>query len=137
VFAEDIDLLSGRLSELRTLGVRIAVDDFGTGYSSLGHLSRFEIDYLKIARPFVVGIESPQNDAAIARAIVYLAESFGLEVIAEGIENQAQVTRLLSLGCKRGQGFHLSLPLSASAITKLVTGGTADADAIAQAETTG
>ncbi len=133
-FAEDIDAVSGRLAELRNLGVGIAVDDFGTGYSSLSHLSRFPIDFLKIARPFVVGIGSPSNDAAIARAIVYLAESFGLEVIAEGIENQAQVRRLLDLGCTRGQGFHLSLPLSCEAIKELVAEGSIDLEAVAEAE---
>jgi diguanylate cyclase (GGDEF)-like protein len=132
-FAEDIDAVSGRLSELRNLGVQVAVDDFGTGYSSLSHLSRFPIDFLKIARPFVVGIGSASNDAAIARAIVYLAQSFGLGVIAEGIENQAQVRRLLDLGCTRGQGFHLSLPLSCEAIKELVAGDM-DQDAVAEAE---
>ena len=135
-FAEDIEAVSGRLAELRALGVEIAVDDFGTGYSSLQHLSRLPIDYLKIARPFVVGIGSRDNDAAIARAIVYLAESFGLKVIAEGIENQAQVSRLLALGCPRGQGFHLSLPLSGAALRDLVTSGVDDPDALARAEST-
>ncbi len=134
-FAEDIDAVSGRLAELRALGVRVAVDDFGTGYSSLQHLSRFPIDFLKIARPFVVGIGSPDNDAAIARAIVYLAQSFGLDVIAEGIENQAQVRRLVNLGCTRGQGFHLSLPVSADGIRDLVASGGNMHDVIARAET--
>ena len=133
-FAEDIDAVSGRLSELRNLGVQIAVDDFGTGYSSLAHLSRLPIDYLKIARPFVFGIDSPSNDAAIARSILYLAESFGLQVIAEGIENEAQVKRLLDLGCTLGQGFHLSLPLSRGAMTELVRGSHLDSDAVAKAE---
>ena len=133
VFAEDINAVSGRLSELRELGVRIAVDDFGTGYSSLSHLSWLPIDFVKIARPFVVGIGSSDDDAAIARAIVYLAESFGLEVIAEGIENQAQVGRLLDLGCRRGQGFHLSLPLPFEAVTELVAGDV-DQDSVAEAE---
>ena len=134
-FAEDIDAVSRRLSELRELGVRIAVDDFGTGYSSLSHLSRLPIDVLKIARPFVVGIGSSDDDDAIARAMVYLAESFGLNVIAEGIEDQAQVRRLLDLGCRNGQGFHLSLPLPLEAITELVAGET-DQDSVAEAEST-
>ncbi len=135
-FMDDIEAVTATLGKLRRLGVKLAVDDFGTGYSSLQHLSRFPIDFLKIARPFVVGIGSGDDDAAIARAIVYLAESFGLRVIAEGIENQAQVARLVALGCGLGQGFHLALPMSGEAISDLVARGArmGDLDAVAEAE---
>ncbi|CAN5214049.1 hypothetical protein BH24ACT23_BH24ACT23_11830 [soil metagenome] len=121
-FMDDIESVTTRLEALRNLGVSLAVDDFGTGYSSLQHLSRFPIDYLKIARPFVVGI-GEDDDAAIARAIVYLAESFGLRVIAEGIENEAQVARLIELGATMGQGFHLGRPMPGAALLELFASG--------------
>ena len=98
---------------LRARGVRIALDDFGTGYSSLGYLRRFPVDILKIARDFVVHPDLEQSEWAFAHAIVALGQTLGLHIIAEGIEEAAQVERLLQLGCEFGQGSHLGLLLDA------------------------
>jgi diguanylate cyclase len=100
------------LAELRAMGTRIAVDDFGTGYSSLSHLQRFPVDVLKIDKTFIDPLRSPDNaSAALVTAIIGLAGSLGLEVIAEGIEHESQLHRLVDLGCEHGQGFLMSRPL--------------------------
>jgi EAL domain-containing protein (putative c-di-GMP-specific phosphodiesterase class I) len=105
-----------RLEALKRLGVQLAVDDFGTGYSSLQYLKRFPFDWLKIAKPFVDGVEGSDTQARIARAIVDLAHSLEIEVIAEGIEARRQATVLGDLGCLNGQGFHYSPPLPADEV---------------------
>lgn len=102
------------LRELRELGVLVAIDDFGTGFSSLAYLKRFPVDVLKIDRAFVEGLVDDPEDAAIVRSIIGLARTLGLGVVAEGIEESAQVMELLRLGCDRGQGFHLGRPVPAS-----------------------
>jgi len=94
--------------------VQLAIDDFGTGYSSLSYLQRFPIDILKIARPFIDEVGSGPEKSALARAIIGLGETLKLRTIAEGIENQAQVTALLELGCNMGQGYHFSTALTAT-----------------------
>jgi diguanylate cyclase (GGDEF)-like protein len=99
-----------KLEHLRRCGVRIALDDFGTGYASLSHLRRFPVDILKIARDFVVDGEASGEEWAFAAAIVALARTLGLEVIAEGIEQPRQVERLRELGCELGQGYYLGRP---------------------------
>jgi diguanylate cyclase (GGDEF)-like protein len=98
-----------KLRELKALGVQLAVDDFGAGYSSLEDLRRFPVDVLKIARSFVEGMHDPRG-AAVAHAIVDLAESFGFTVVAEGVEQREQRDRLLGMGCELGQGFHFARP---------------------------
>jgi diguanylate cyclase (GGDEF)-like protein len=114
VLMEDVETASRRLEELKRLGVQIAVDDFGIGYSSLTYLQRFPLDSLKIERAFVDPLGRSDEDPALLRAIVDLAEIFGLSPIAEGIERQEQPQRLLELGCELGQGHLLSKPLSAA-----------------------
>jgi diguanylate cyclase (GGDEF)-like protein len=111
---QDTEATIVKLGALRARGVRIALDDFGTGYSSLGYLRRFPVDILKIARDFVVQPDLEQSEWAFAHAIVALGQTLGLHIIAEGIEEAAQVERLLQLGCEFGQGFHLGLPIDAS-----------------------
>ncbi len=111
---QDTEATIVKLGALRARGVRIAMDDFGTGYSSLGYLRRFPVDILKIARDFVVQPDLGASEWAFAHAIVALGQTLGLHIIAEGIEEAAQVERLLQLGCEFGQGFHLGLPLDAS-----------------------
>lgn len=112
VLMEDPIRAAQSLSELRSLGIRIAVDDFGTGYSSLSHLQNFPVDVLKIDKSFIdpLAREDP-GSAALLTAIIGLAGTLGLDVIAEGIEHQSQLHRLVELGCLRGQGFLMARPL--------------------------
>jgi diguanylate cyclase (GGDEF)-like protein len=120
---ENTEASSDTLELLKNMGVRISIDDFGTGYSSLGYLQRFPIDTLKIARTFVKDITTNPDDAAIARAIIALAQSLRLEVIAEGIETTEQLELLRTQGCEIAQGFLLSRPLPADSIPALVSNG--------------
>ena len=94
-----------RLRQLKVLGVRLAIDDFGTGYSSLSYLHRFPIDILKIDRSFVSRLTNTDNGPELARAVITLGETLGLDTVAEGIELEPQVPALLALGCVAGQGF--------------------------------
>jgi diguanylate cyclase (GGDEF)-like protein/PAS domain S-box-containing protein len=94
-----------RFHSLKALGVRLAIDDFGTGYSSLSYLHRFPIDILKIDRSFVGSLTNSDNGPELARAVITLGETLGLETVAEGIEHEPQVAALLALGCVAGQGF--------------------------------
>ncbi len=113
---QDTETTIAKLESLRVLGVRIALDDFGTGYSSLGYLRRFPVDILKIAREFVVPSDRDAGEWAFAHAIVALGRTLGLQIIAEGIEEEAQSERLRSLGCELGQGFYFARPVEAGAI---------------------
>jgi diguanylate cyclase (GGDEF)-like protein len=99
------------LSHLRSLGVRLSVDDFGTGYSSMAYLKRFPIDTLKIDRTFVRGLPADHEDGAIAQAIIGLAHTLGLQVVAEGAESAEQKAFLLEHGCDVIQGYFYSRPL--------------------------
>lgn len=99
------------LSALRKLGCRVAVDDFGTGYSSLNYLKSFPIDTLKIDRSFVMDLESGHNDGTIVTAVVRLAQTLGLTVVAEGVETENQEQVLRKLGCDEVQGYLYSRPL--------------------------
>ncbi|HVH84271.1 MAG TPA: EAL domain-containing protein, partial [Steroidobacteraceae bacterium] len=94
-----------RFHHLKALGVRLAIDDFGTGYSSLSYLHRFPIDILKIDRSFVGSLTNSDNGPELARAVITLGETLGLETVAEGIELEPQVASLVALGCVAGQGF--------------------------------
>jgi EAL domain-containing protein (putative c-di-GMP-specific phosphodiesterase class I) len=105
-----------RFRELKNLGVRLSIDDFGTGYSSLSYLHRFPIDILKIDRAFVSRLTESGDGPDLARAVVMLGETLGLETIAEGIEEDEQVTQLLSLGCVAGQGFLFARPCALEAV---------------------
>ena len=122
VLMEDPARATQALSELRTLGIRIAVDDFGTGYSSLSHLQRFPVDVLKIDKSFIDPLALHDEDSsALVTAIIGLAGTLGLDVIAEGIEHQSQLHRLVELGCHRGQGFLMARPLGQEAAVTFVT----------------
>ena len=113
------------LMQLRSTGVRISVDDFGTGYSSLAHLRQFPIDTLKIDRSFVRGIETRQDSAAIVGTLTDMARQLALEVVAEGIENEQQLTLLRSLRCHAAQGFLFARPLDEDKAMEMLRRGLA------------
>lgn len=105
------------LREISGLGVRIAIDDFGTGYSSLSYLRRFPVDKLKVDRSFVKDMNHLKENAEIVKAIISLGHILGMDVIAEGVENEDQLKLLKELGCDSMQGFFLGKPMSAADAT--------------------
>lgn len=106
------------LAKLSAMGIHLLIDDFGTGYSNLGYLRSFPIDTLKIDQSFVRGIGTNENDAAIIDAIIAIAHSLHLNVIAEGVETAAQSAFLQQHGCKAGQGYYYGEPLTAAAFSE-------------------
>lgn len=110
------------LKGLKDLGVRIALDDFGTGHSSLVYLKRLPVDVLKVDRAFVEEIAKSDQDAAIARTIITLADNLGLDVIAEGVETVAQMKQLRKGGCSKMQGYLFSLPMEKIECDRLLRG---------------
>ncbi|MFK8067028.1 MAG: EAL domain-containing protein, partial [Gammaproteobacteria bacterium] len=114
----NIDRTISMLKKLRLLGTQISLDDFGTGYSSLTYLKHFPVNSLKIDRSFVENVTSDQDDAAIIKGVTAMAHNMQLEVIAEGIEDQEQLTFLKNIGCDYGQGYFYSEPVDAKTFTK-------------------
>jgi len=111
MLVEDVDSMIAKMSALKAHGVCFSLDDFGTGYSSLYHLKRLPLDQLKIDQSFVKHIATDANDACIARMVMALAESLGLAVIAEGVEQQAQADFLRNMGCNAYQGYLYGRPM--------------------------
>jgi len=112
----DVKASTVALRKLRSLGLHLAVDDFGTGYSSLTYLKRFPVEAIKIDRVFVAGLGLDVEDTTIVEAVVNLGHSFGIDVIAEGLETPLQLARLRALGCDRGQGYLFGRPRPASIV---------------------
>ena len=108
------------LSALRKTGIKISIDDFGTGYSSLSYLNELPLDILKIDRSFIVGIENSKAQKAIVKAIIVLGNSLNLQVVAEGIENEAQLSLLSNYGCDFIQGYLVSKPLTANDMERVL-----------------
>ncbi len=123
IFLQQPDLIGGILDGIRALGVRIALDDFGTGYSSLSYLERYRVDTIKIDRSFVSGISTRQAAVTIVETIVRLGNAMGLGVVAEGVEDEAQLATLRSVGCTAVQGYFLGLPCSAKDIAVSLSEG--------------
>ena len=111
----DVPMAVRTLNALRDLGVRIALDDFGTGHSSLQSLRELPVDIIKVAKPFVVGAARTPHDRALMRMMVDLAALFGIDVVAEGIEREDQLSALKELGCGMGQGYLLGRPVELAA----------------------
>lgn len=123
VVVQDIETTRITLAALKDVGVKLAIDDFGTGYSVLTHLKSLPVDTLKIDRSFVRDLGVDRGDLAIVRAIIALAEAFGLELVAEGVETDTAATTLLRHGCHRAQGFLLSRPLPGQEMASLLAKG--------------
>jgi len=112
------------LQELRAMGVRLSIDDFGTGYSSLSHLQRFPLNMLKIDQSFVLDVTRNTANASITRAIISLAHSMGLSVLAEGVETDEQLAILREQGCDEAQGHFFGRPMPGDQLAQLLTGST-------------
>jgi diguanylate cyclase (GGDEF)-like protein/PAS domain S-box-containing protein len=117
---QDPSSTTGVLSALKDIGVQLTLDDFGTGYSSLSYLKRFPIDALKIDKSFVRGLCSNESDANIVSAVINMGKSFGIKVIAEGVETREQFIRLQAQQCSEGQGYYFNEPLAANEFAKLL-----------------
>ena len=117
------DMMFSIFQELKEFGIRLAIDDFGTGYSSLGYLKQFKVNRLKISRSFVQDIPANSNDATITAAIIRMAKALNLTVLAEGVENEAQLTFLRAKKCYTIQGFYFSKPLADDQITQYLRKG--------------
>ena len=113
ILMQDVGAAMNTLNDLKSLGLCIAIDDFGTGYSSLNYLKQFPIDVLKIDRSFVDGLPQGEQDGQIARAIIAMAHSLNMTVIAEGVETQEQLDFLRNHACDEVQGYLLGRPMTA------------------------
>ncbi len=117
VLLDDHSQVAEELGSLRAAGLILSLDDFGTGYSSLSYLKRFRFDVLKIDRSFVNGLPDDRDDVLLVKAILAMAKGFDLKVVAEGVENQQQLSFLENQGCDRAQGFLLAKPMSEASYT--------------------
>lgn len=120
VLMSDISVAQAWITSLRAAGLRIYLDDFGTGYSSLSYLKRFPMDTVKIDKSFIRDINADNSDRALVDAIITMAASLGLHVVAEGIEEVQQLLLLREMGCRYGQGYYFSRPVPATDFTATV-----------------
>jgi EAL domain-containing protein (putative c-di-GMP-specific phosphodiesterase class I) len=115
----NVDIVLATLQNLKEMGLQLAIDDFGTGYSSLSYLKQFPVDKLKIDRSFIRDIAVDPDDAAITNAIISMARSMHLKVIAEGVENEVQLSFLREHECDQIQGYYFSKPVPADEATSI------------------
>ena len=120
---ENAELALKILSDLCDFGIRISSDDFGTGYSSLSYLHRFPFHRLKIDRSFISKMDEDEKSEEIVRTIILLSKNLSLDVVAEGIETEKQLQRLVELGCHFGQGYLFSRPLTVEGIENFMLDG--------------
>jgi diguanylate cyclase (GGDEF)-like protein/PAS domain S-box-containing protein len=120
VVMDNVEVAIGMLKQIRALGIALSIDDFGTGYSSLSYLHKFPLNTLKVDRSFVSQMKGNNENTEIVRTIITLAKALRMDVIAEGTETREQVAQLRALGCKYGQGYYFSKPLSAKAAGQLI-----------------
>ena len=120
VIMENVEKTVELFRKIKGMGIRLSIDDFGTGYSSLNYLKHFPVDRIKIDRSFVIDVNRNESDAAIIEAIVSMAQSLSLRVIAEGVENSDQLYSLTRLGCDEVQGYYLAMPMHAEALAKIL-----------------
>ncbi|MEX7471632.1 putative bifunctional diguanylate cyclase/phosphodiesterase [Mycobacterium adipatum] len=128
IVVQDIDVTRITLARLHEAGVQVAIDDFGTGYSVLSLLKSLPVDALKIDKSFVRDLGADPGDLAIVRAIIALAEAFGLQLVAEGVETETAAMTLLRHGCHRAQGFLLSRPIAGDQMESLLRRGRVSVD---------
>ncbi|HYY43056.1 MAG TPA: bifunctional diguanylate cyclase/phosphodiesterase, partial [Pyrinomonadaceae bacterium] len=117
---DNVEQATEMLRQLRALGLKLSIDDFGTGYSSLSYLHRFPVDTLKIDRSFVTRMTDNNENLEIVRTIVTLAQTLGMDVVAEGVETNEQLSMLHTLGCENGQGYFFSKPVDAKGAEKII-----------------
>jgi EAL domain-containing protein (putative c-di-GMP-specific phosphodiesterase class I) len=127
------DVMLSVVEELKAIGVTLAIDDFGTGYSNFNYLRRFQVSKLKIDRSFIQDVAVKPDDAAITTAIISMAKSLNLKVIAEGVENEAQMSFLRAHQCDEIQGYYFSKPLVVDNVADKLRGDHPAAKALAQA----
>jgi EAL domain-containing protein (putative c-di-GMP-specific phosphodiesterase class I) len=108
------------LTKLKALGLSISLDDFGTGFSSLAHIRNLPIDRIKIDGAFIRGLTTNQTDRGIVRCLIDLANTLGLDTVAEGVEDEETLITLRHLGCRAAQGFHLAKPMTSDGFLRLV-----------------
>ncbi len=120
LLVEDPDRAVAALNKIKGLGVSIAIDDFGTGYSSLSYLHQYPLDTLKIDRAFVGNMDKSENSRRIVMSIAHLALALEMDIVAEGIEEKAQLEALRDMGCQYGQGYYMAKPTTADNIVELI-----------------
>lgn len=117
---DETEQIQKQLKTLSELGITIAIDDFGTGYSNLGYLRNFNATKLKIDRSFITSLCVAEYDEPLVKAIINMAASLGLETVAEGIEDEATLKKLITLGCDIGQGYYWSKPVPEDVLSELL-----------------
>jgi EAL domain-containing protein (putative c-di-GMP-specific phosphodiesterase class I) len=122
ILIHDEDQVLRTIQRLKALGVQLSIDDFGTGYSSLSYLKRFDLDRLKIDQSFVQAMVNDSSDAVIVRTIIQMAKSLNLKTVAEGVEDERQLSLLKLQHCEEAQGFLFAKPMSAKDFSSYISG---------------